>query len=143
MRIEACHDSHVHWAATGEFPQRLSLRGLSSANDILGLKPEPHHFRGEWLLGFGWDDGVWKDSPSLEILDQWVGERPVALTRCDGHALWLNTAALKRVGYFDGADGAAGAESPAGGRFFATARGGPPEWFWIRLVTRYARCSRR
>jgi hypothetical protein len=41
MRIEACFDSHVHWAATGEFSGRLRLENLTRAEDVktLGSKP--------------------------------------------------------------------------------------------------------
>ncbi|MBX3022567.1 MAG: amidohydrolase family protein [Bdellovibrionales bacterium] len=98
MRIDACFDSHVHWAATGEFSQRLRLDGLKSAADIARLTPEAHHYRGEWLLGFGWDDNGWSERPHRRVLDTWMPERPVALSRCDGHSLWLNSEALKRAG---------------------------------------------
>jgi len=97
MRIEACYDSHLHWPALGEFAQRLSLRELKSPSEVCELKPEPHHFRGEWLIGFGYDDNRWSEKPHRRILDQWIPEKPVALTRCDGHALWLNTEALRRA----------------------------------------------
>jgi len=98
MRIDACFDSHVHWAATGEFTQRLHLNNLHSAQDISSLRPDPHHFRGEWLVGFGWDDNKWQSKPTRAELDQWFPNQPVALSRCDGHALWCNSEALKRAG---------------------------------------------
>jgi predicted amidohydrolase YtcJ len=98
MRIEACFDSHVHWAATGEFAQRLNLDHLTSAEDIKSLRPEKHHFRGEWLTGFGWDDNKWALKPNRKILDDWFPSTPVCLTRIDGHTLWVNTAALRLAG---------------------------------------------
>lgn len=98
MRIEACFDSHVHWAATGEFNQRLILNDLESAQDIYLHRSEPRHFRGEWLLGFGWDDTKWMSKPTRQDLDNWFPHSPIALSRCDAHALWCNTEALKRAG---------------------------------------------
>lgn len=103
MRIEACFDSHVHWVATGEFSQRLFLTHLKRAADILQLKPEIHHLRGDWLLGFGWDENQWTEPPHRKILDQWYPQGPVALSRIDGHALWCNSEALRRAGLLENA----------------------------------------
>lgn len=101
MRIEACFDSHVHWAATGEFSERLRLDGLRSADQILQVKPEARHYRGDWLVGFGWDENTWPVKPSRHHLDKWIADVPVALTRIDGHAIWLNTEAIRRSGVKD------------------------------------------
>ena len=102
MRINACFDSHVHWAATGEFAGRLRLESLRSPSDVMALKPEPSHYHGEWLLGFGWDDNSWSEKPTREVLDKWFPSVPVALSRRDGHALWVNTEALRRSGLLHG-----------------------------------------
>ena len=102
-KIEACMDSHVHWQATGEFSQRLDLSPLNSAAEILKIKPEPQHFRGEWIFGFGWDQSRWPGGayPTREILDQWQPKNPVVLSRCDGHTYWVNSAALKAAGMLE------------------------------------------
>jgi predicted amidohydrolase YtcJ len=121
MRIDACYDSHVHWAATGEFIQQLRLGDLASPGDILSVRPEKQHFRGEWLTGFGWDDNKWNAKPSRAELDQWFPNSPVALSRCDGHALWCNTEALKRAGLMGGA----AAAEPKGGRIERDDKGLP------------------
>ena len=101
MRIEACFDSHVHWPFAGEFYQRLRLGHLLAPEEIKAVKTTPQHKREEWLLGFGWDDNRWAQKPHRKILDEWYPEGPVALSRCDGHALWVNTEALKRAGLWD------------------------------------------
>jgi predicted amidohydrolase YtcJ len=95
MRIDACFDSHVHWPATGEFSQRLQLSPLTSPDDILKVPIQDSYRRGEWILGFGWDEAKWTEAPTRAVLDKWCPDRPVALSRCDGHALWVNTYALK------------------------------------------------
>ncbi|MGZ3721306.1 MAG: amidohydrolase [Bdellovibrionales bacterium] len=101
MRIDACYDSHVHWAATGEFTSRLRLDSLESPREISGLQITPQHMRGDWLLGFGWDENKWSEKPTRAILDQLYPNTPVAFSRCDAHALWVNTEALKRAGLFE------------------------------------------
>lgn len=102
-KIEACMDSHVHWQATGEFSHRLDLSQLTNSHEILKIQPEPQHFRGDWLFGFGWDQTRWPQGafPSREILDQWQPNHPVVLSRCDGHTYWVNSAALKKAGLLD------------------------------------------
>lgn len=98
MRIDACFDSHVHWPAVGEFSQRLRLDDLSSPREIKNVRPESSHFRESWLLGFGWDENGWTEKPHRRYLDDWFPNTPVALSRCDAHALWVNTETLKRSG---------------------------------------------
>src|ERR1700743_2070580 len=101
MRIEACFDSHVHWAGTGEISNRLGLEALVAASGVRDLKILPQHMRGEWLLGFGWDENKWSEKPARAILDTLFPSTPVAFMRCDAHALWVNTEALKRAGLFN------------------------------------------
>jgi predicted amidohydrolase YtcJ len=101
VRIEACFDSHVHWPFTGELAQRLRLGHLVGPDAIRDFHTQPQHLRGEWLLGFGWDDTKWSTKPHRTVLDEWFPNGPVALSRCDGHALWVNTEALKRAGLWD------------------------------------------
>jgi hypothetical protein len=87
--------------ASGMMQKGLRLFDLQSAEDIRHLKIEKHHFRGEWLVGFGWDQTKWSEGewPTKEILDQLFPDHPVAFSRADGHATWLNSKALERAGY--------------------------------------------
>jgi predicted amidohydrolase YtcJ len=107
MKIQNLYDSHVHWAATGDSLSRLNLRQLQNENDVQNLKVKPHHFKGDWLTGFGWDQNLWTTNsqaarfPVRQTLDQYFGEHPVAFTRTDGHAIWLNSLALKQIGLLD------------------------------------------
>src|SRR5580704_6667803 len=96
-RIEACFDSHVHWAATGEFSERLMLTPLGSAAEILQLSKDNLALREDWVLGFGWDETHWpdRDLVHLKLLDQWLPDKPVLFTRVDGHVGWVNSLALK------------------------------------------------
>jgi predicted amidohydrolase YtcJ len=74
-----------------------------------------------WIVGRGWDQNRWKGKgfPTAQELDAVTGHRPAALTRIDGHALWVNSAALKAAGI-----GAATAE-PGGGQILRDAQGAP------------------
>src|SRR3546814_10749890 len=53
-----------------------------------------------WILGGGWDQEKWGLGrfPTAAELDGVAGGRPIALTRIDSHAVWVNSAALKTAG---------------------------------------------
>lgn len=123
QRLSNCYDSHVHWLATGEVSERLNLHDLKSSEGINQLKVDVHHWRGDWLLGFGWDQNHWLhgEFPKAKTLDQVFGrEKPVAFSRADGHALWVNTAALELAGLLDGRQ-----PDPQGGRIMRDENGAP------------------
>ena len=65
-----------------------------------------------WIIGRGWNQEAWGLGrfPTAADLDAVVGDRPVWLTRVDGHAGWANSAALAAAGV------TASTASPAGGR---------------------------
>jgi predicted amidohydrolase YtcJ len=99
-KIPRCYDSHLHLLGTGMIEAGLKLFDLPSAEAVKNLKLQPSHFRGEWLVGFGWDQNRWseKEFPTKKILDQAFPDFPVAFTRADGHAVWLNSKALEKIG---------------------------------------------
>ncbi|MGA2871743.1 MAG: amidohydrolase family protein, partial [Verrucomicrobiota bacterium] len=125
-RIESCFDSHVHWAATGEFSERLMLTSLGSAKEVLQLSKEHLPLRDGWVLGFGWDQSHWPDADQLQLhlLDQWMPDKPVLFTRIDGHVGWANSAALKRAHWINDR-GELSVEIPKGGRIELDALGKP------------------
>ena len=51
---------------------------------------------GKWIYGRGWNQVLWsvRTFPNRASLDAVSGSLPVALERVDGHALWVNSAAL-------------------------------------------------
>jgi predicted amidohydrolase YtcJ len=55
---------------------------------------------GEWIGGRGWDQNRWPGGafPDKASLDRAAPRHRVALTRIDGHALWVNSAALAAAG---------------------------------------------
>lgn len=98
MKVHRCYDSHLHWLATGQVQEEINLAGL---RDFSQIKNWVHHLsqRGEWLVGFGWDQHQWSkhQKPTCEVLDQYFSDRPVCWSRADGHAFWFNSEALRRV----------------------------------------------
>jgi len=122
--LKNAYDSHVHWMATGESETRLSLKDLSSPYEVQQLRLKSHHFRGEWIRGFGWDQTKWTPSqfPHRMILDTVFPENPVAFIRSDGHALWVNSQALHVAGLMKSADRL---PDPAGGLIVRDAQGLP------------------
>lgn len=104
IEIKNCFDSHVHFMATGQVDLGLKLHELKSAEDIRSLSISEHHYKKNWLMGFGWDQHRWSlpSMPDKHILDKVFPDTPVFFSRVDGHASWLNTAAileLEKLGF--------------------------------------------
>ena len=92
-------DSHCHIFGIGEREMRLNLEGTNTREDFLAKIKErvAHTERGKWIVGRGWIETFWKPPqfPTREELDKIVPDNPIYLTRADGHASIVNTAALK------------------------------------------------
>ncbi len=103
LRIPRLYDSHSHFLGTGQIRLGLSLFNLKSAEDIKNIPLRPDYFRGDWLVGFGWDQNNWTNQtlPHRSILDQIFPHHPVFLSRVDGHSSWLNSRALAALGLLD------------------------------------------
>lgn len=99
FKIPRLYDSHTHFIATGEFASGLYLTNLKNATDLANwdLSKESYH-RGDWLIGFGWNDKEWSSAPSKEILDLLFPQKPVYFAKADGHSAWVNSAALQILG---------------------------------------------
>jgi predicted amidohydrolase YtcJ len=94
-------DAHGHMLDLGLMLTQAYLVGTTSKADVLArLKDYAAKAdlpKGAWLIGNGWDQNDWPDEhfPSAADLDAAFPDRPVFLTRIDGHAAWVNTAAMK------------------------------------------------
>lgn len=114
-------DSHVHLAGLGQALEILDLREASSIEDVLrqvreaAAKAKP----GEWIRGRGWDQTRWpgKEFPDRNYLSEAAPNQPVYLTRVDGHAAWVNGAALALAEVDEDT------EDPKGGRILRDADG--------------------
>jgi len=124
-KIPRCYDSHLHLLGTGLMQKGLRLFDLKDAHDVKNLRIEKHHFRGDWLVGFGWDQSKWSGGqwPTKEILDQAFPDFPVAFSRADGHATWLNSKALEIAGYLNKTESEK--PTPMGGVIIRDSQGKP------------------
>ena len=95
-------DSHVHIFEIGAREMNLNLEGANSREDFLNkVKSRAAQTApGKWIVGRGWIETFWKppEFPTLQDLDSVSPANPVFLTRADGHAAAVNSAALKIAG---------------------------------------------
>ena len=90
-------DAHTHFFRYALGLQTLDLTGTESwAQVIEKLKNFAEQNTNGWLIGRGWDQNDWKEKefPTKEELDKLFPDRPVFLTRVDGHAAIANQEAL-------------------------------------------------
>lgn len=97
-------DGHAHFYGYALSLQKVNLVGTKSWDDCINqiqqFVKDKQISRGEWILGYGWDQNDWDNKvfPSKTLLDQYFPENPVYLSRVDGHAAIVNQAALDRAG---------------------------------------------
>jgi hypothetical protein len=95
-------DAHGHVLGLGFSALQLDLVGTSSLDDLKArLRAyEVAHPDARWIQGRGWNQELWPDKrfPTAADLDSVVSDRPVVLERVDGHAIVVNSAAMKAAG---------------------------------------------
>ena len=93
------YDSHTHFWATGQVSEGLQLNSLTIAEDVANLQIKPQHQRGSWIVGFGWNQNNWSPNtfPNKSTLDRVFKTQPVFFSRVDGHASWINSAAIQEL----------------------------------------------
>ncbi|HEV8231809.1 MAG TPA: amidohydrolase [Thermoanaerobaculia bacterium] len=95
-------DAHGHLLGLGKSLEIANLRGAASAAEAARRIAElaARLPAGRWVEARGWDQNLWpgKTFPDARDLDAVVSDRPVAARRVDGHALWVNSAALEKAG---------------------------------------------
>lgn len=116
-------DAHGHIASLGRDRRQVDLRGTADAEEAARRAAERAATLppGAWLFGRGWDQNGWPGAafPDRETLDAVLGDRPAMLTRVDGHAVWLDSAALAAAGID------AGTPDPVGGAILRRPDGTP------------------
>lgn len=94
-------DAHAHFYQYGLGLQTADLTGTDSWQAILDslVSFSKTHPEG-WLIGRGWDQNDWaqKDFPDNAELNRLFPDRPVLLSRVDGHAAMANAFALNLAG---------------------------------------------
>lgn len=94
-------DAHAHFVGYGMSLQRVDLTGTNNWEECIErVKIFANENKEGWITGRGWDQNDWaiKEFPNNQILDTLFPDRPVLLTRVDGHAAIANQKALDLAG---------------------------------------------
>ena len=94
-------DAHCHFYSYGLSLQEADLRGTKSMDEIITrLKAFQKDKNPTFIVGNGWDQNDWKVKkyPTKAELDAAFPDIPVVLNRVDGHAIIVNSKALKLAG---------------------------------------------
>lgn len=115
-------DSHVHIAGLGANLERVNLVDVTTEEELVArvaeraAEVEP----GEWIIGWGWDEGAWADRyPDNRLLSERVPDHPVILRGLHSFAVLGNRLAFERAGI------TADSQSPSGGEIRRDASGEP------------------
>lgn len=115
-------DAHLHLTNLGLKLRQVNLDGVASLEDLVERTAAfAQSSSDDWIVGRGWDEHCWpvRELPSHHALSAAIPDRPVVLTRKDGHALLANARALAV------ADIDATTPDPPGGRILRDADGEP------------------
>jgi len=106
-------DAHGHVMSLGFGELTLDLTGTKSLAEAQARIRDyaDRYPNRRWIIGRGWNQETWGLGrfPTAAELDAIVPDRPVFLGRVDGHAAWVNGAAMKAAGITNAT------KSPAGG----------------------------
>ncbi len=123
-------DSHMHLFGLGRRQFDVDLTGTESIAQIKSkiARAVSRTSPGRWIRGRGWDQNDWSGSekgrwPSAKDLDRIAPNNPLYLRRVDGHAVWVNSKAMKIAGVDRKS------RSPRGGKIIK--RGGRPTGVFI------------
>ncbi len=116
-------DAHGHLENLGAARQEVDLRGVTSLDEVARrvkarLDAEPGD---GWVVGNSFDQSRYPGGafPDASTLDLVAPKRPVLLRRLDGHAIWVNSEAMRR------ANVTRDTKSPPGGQIFRDKDGNP------------------
>jgi predicted amidohydrolase YtcJ len=100
--IPGITDAHIHIVAGGLQLSRLQLRDIASREEFVSAVAAAARDIPEdtWILGGRWSVESWSDpqTPQKEWVDAITGDKPLFLSRMDGHQALANSAALRLAG---------------------------------------------
>lgn len=115
-------DAHLHLTAVGLALHEVDLVGVRSIDELVRrtvafAQTSPD----AWIAGEGWDQNRWPQRvfPTHEALSAAIPDRPVALDRVDGHAVFVNAKAMEIAGITKATP------DPFGGRIVRDSTGEP------------------
>jgi len=116
-------DAHGHVMGLGYQQMNANVTGASSLEETLTMVEEyaQSYPEVQWIQGRGWNHTHWEINPfpNSGDLDNVVSDKPVWLSRVDGHAGWANSKAMELAGI------TAETESPEGGKIIRDENGNP------------------
>tara|TARA_R110000850_G_scaffold6952_15_gene26283 strand:- start:178 stop:1851 length:1674 start_codon:yes stop_codon:yes gene_type:complete len=125
--IPGFFDAHGHVMDMGFAALTLDLSDTKSLAEALARIAQyaADNPSRQWIIGSGWNQEVWGLGrfPTAAELDTVVADRPVFLSRVDGHAAWANSAAMRAAGV------SAASKSPSGGNIIKI--GGKPSGVFV------------
>ena len=128
-------DSHVHVMGIGFGLLTLDLSETNSLEEALAAIKQfsDDNPTRPWILGRGWNQEKWGLGrfPTAADLDSVVSDRPVWLSRVDGHASWANSLAMEKAGL------TAEAIDPPGGRIIRKPGSRDPEGVFVDAAESY------
>ncbi len=125
-------DSHTHIFELGEKIARVNLIGIESEEAAVAMIVERARDlpEGEWIIGWGWDEGAWANNyPDKVLLSDAVPNHPVLMRGRYGFADFVNQRALDETGV------TAETPIPVGGEMPLADDGTPSGLFINRAVT--------
>lgn len=100
--LPGLNDAHMHLGGVGFRELSFDLEGVKSLAELRArlrarVAQTPPK---KWIVGRGWIETHWAPPvfPGARDLDDIAPDHPVALTRADGHAMVVNSLALKLAG---------------------------------------------
>lgn len=116
-------DAHAHVMGLGFQEMNANLAGAKSLEEALQRVEEYSRQYPDlnWIQGRGWNHTHWNIGrfPLARELDKVSSERPIWLTRIDGHAGWANSRAMEMAGI------TGETEAPKGGKIIRNEEGEP------------------
>ena len=101
-------DAHTHLLGYSKNQTQANVFGCKSVKAIIKkLKTYDKTNQQRWIIGRGWDQNLWqKGGKSVTMmnlkdfyaLNKAFPDKPVCISRVDGHAIWLNAAAIRELG---------------------------------------------
>ena len=96
------NDAHAHFVGYASSLQTVNLVDTKSWEEVLSTCSQfaKNMPAAAWLTGRGWDQNDWavKEFPDNTKLNELFPNRPVLITRVDGHAAFANQKALELAG---------------------------------------------
>jgi len=90
-------DAHCHFVGYAQNLKQVNLVGTKSFEEVIKrVEAYAKNNNTEWIIGRGWDQNDWENKafPTKDELDKLFPNKPVFLTRIDGHAALANQAAF-------------------------------------------------